>query len=128
MKNYNGIITEKRAETWIAHLDWDKRVHESGKTEDEVIGKLWISASDQIIDYFQGHTDKEYTDEQTSVRLIVEQNNPGFPGHPKLTITCPVQHILSLEEINEAMDRLQSRAGISPQHRMSPLNRESDRL
>ena len=72
MNNYNGIITEKRAEDWIAHLDWDKRVYESGQTEVEAIGKLWVSASDQIIDYFLGHHEPVKRDLDAEIRHVQE--------------------------------------------------------
>ncbi len=56
-------------------------------------------------------TSSEYVDEVTAVRMIVFSYNPGYPGHPKITVICPARRF-SLEEINAAMSRLRSRAGI----------------
>ena len=64
---------------------------------------------------------KEYLDVHTGVRLIVKHDNPEYPEHPLITIICPPDHTLSIEQINEAMQRLQSSAGLSPQHSMPPL-------
>ncbi len=43
---------------------------------------------------------KEYTDESTGVQLIVEKDNPDYPGYPKLTIICPKQ-VSSIDVIND---------------------------
>ena len=56
-------------------------------------------------------TSSEYVDEVTTVRMIVDSYNPEYPGHPKITVICPTRRV-SLEEINAAMSRLRSRAGI----------------
>jgi len=55
---------------------------------------------------------KEYIDESTGVKLIVEEDNPGFPGIPRLILVCP-QQVLPLSAINDAAARLQNTAGIS---------------
>ena len=56
-------------------------------------------------------TSTEFVDDRTAVRMIVDQHNSEYPGHPKITVICPTRR-LSLEEINAAMSRLRSRAGI----------------
>jgi len=63
---------------------------------------------------------REYTDESTGVQLIVEKDNPDYPGYPKLTIVCPKQ-ISSIDVINDAVARLQNMAAIAPQHRIPPI-------
>jgi len=63
---------------------------------------------------------REYTDESTGVRLIVEKDNPDYPGYPKLTIVCPKQ-VSSIDVINDAVVRLQNMAAIAPQHRIAPI-------
>ncbi len=62
---------------------------------------------------------REYTDESTGVQLIVEKDNPDYPGYPKLTIVCPKQ--VSIDVINDAVARLQDMAAIAPQHRIAPI-------
>ncbi len=57
-------------------------------------------------------TSTEFVDEVTTVRMIVDSYNPEYPGHPKITVICPTRR-LSLEEINAAISRLRSRAGIT---------------
>ena len=64
---------------------------------------------------------REYTDEQTGIRFIVEQDNYDYPDYPKLTVICPPDITLSIEQVNGALQRLQNRAGISLSHRMPPL-------
>src|SRR6266705_2930180 len=55
----------------------------------------------------------EYTDELTGIRMTIDQDNPRYPGHPKITVICPEGRILSLEQINEALSRLRHRAGVA---------------
>ena len=57
-------------------------------------------------------TSREFVDEVTAIRMIVDQHNPGYPGHPKITVIVSSGR-LSLEEINAALSRLRNRAGIS---------------
>ncbi len=57
-------------------------------------------------------TSSEFVDEVTTVRMIVDSYNPEYPGHPKITVICPTRRV-SLEEINAAISRLRSRAGIT---------------
>lgn len=64
---------------------------------------------------------REYEDVQTGTRLIVENDNPGYPDIRKLTIVCPKDCTLSIEEINETMTRLQDRADIPVEQRMVSL-------
>jgi hypothetical protein len=66
---------------------------------------------------------KEYTDELTGVKLVVEKDNPDYPGYPKLTIVCPKQ-VSSIDVINDAVARLQDVAAIAPQHRIPPIKIE----
>jgi hypothetical protein len=51
-------------------------------------------------------TPSEYIDSETKVRMLIEHDNPGYPDHPKVTITCPEGHQLSFEQVNAAIDRL----------------------
>ncbi len=54
-----------------------------------------------------------HLDEETGIRMAVEQDNPEYPGHLKITVICPVNNHLLLEEINAALGRLRTKAGIS---------------
>lgn len=54
----------------------------------------------------------EFVDEMTATRMILDQHNPEYPGHPKITVILPDQR-LSLEAINAALTRLRNRAGIT---------------
>jgi hypothetical protein len=57
-------------------------------------------------------TSLEFVDEVTAIRMTVGSHNPEFPGHPKITVIVS-RGTLSLEEINAALSRLRSRAGVS---------------
>jgi hypothetical protein len=59
-------------------------------------------------------TPEEYIDHATRVRMLVEHDNPGYPDHPKITITCPEGHQLTFEQVNEAIKRLSKLAGLPP--------------
>ncbi|HZU01544.1 MAG TPA: hypothetical protein VFA10_17885 [Ktedonobacteraceae bacterium] len=74
---------------------------------------------DEIKELLTGR--REYTDELTGVRLLIEKENPAYPDHPKMTVICPHNFDGKHEKINEAMLRLQIRAGIPPEERMQPL-------
>src|SRR6266704_5141089 len=60
---------------------------------------------------YDATTSSEFVDESTTVRMIVDSYNPEYPGHPKITVIVSDGR-LSLEEINVALSRLRSRAGI----------------
>lgn len=55
----------------------------------------------------------EYRDEQTQINMTVDPNNPKYPGHPLITITFPVKEQVPLEEINPAVGRLRTQAGLT---------------
>jgi len=59
-------------------------------------------------------TPSEYIDRATRVRMLIEHDNPGYPDHPKVTITCPEGHQLTFEQVNDAISRLSTLAGLPP--------------
>lgn len=54
-------------------------------------------------------TPKEYIDKDTRVRMTVEHD---IPGHPRVTVYPPDGNTLSIEQVNEAIRRLQQSAGL----------------
>jgi hypothetical protein len=59
-------------------------------------------------------TPSEYIDRATRVRMLIEQDNPGYPDHPRVTITYPEGHQLTFEQANAAIWRLSTLAGLPP--------------
>lgn len=57
-------------------------------------------------------TPEEYIDGITRVRMLIEHDNPGYPDHPKVTITCPEDRQLTFEQTNAAIKRLSELAGL----------------
>ena len=55
---------------------------------------------------------EEYLDVSTGIRLTVEYD---IPDHPKLTVFAPEGCTLSIEELNEAVQRLLTSAGRMPE-------------
>ncbi len=71
--------------------------------------------ADEELEAYDTDTSTEFVDELTAIRMLVDQDNPGYPGHPKITVICPERSV-SLEEINAALSRLRFRAGIPYEH------------